>query len=226
MSQESTKRLHALLQKVSEEDLFTLMEYNFGKNCTKVSVDNLIKEIRYNGSHNIAYLFRGHEGVDYLEIVQDVARKLKVLYQKEDDEERIETMLMLKVLEDFRKKAKPEEKQAFEEFLKEQGFKDWDSQNILKYLLDKNAVGGIVNIFSIVASAVARQFLQKGLLIVANPVLRGAMFLGPVGIALNGLFIAHDLAGPAFRKTIPSVLHIAFLRQKAKLADFEMDEDN
>lgn len=41
-----------------------------------------------------------------------------------------------------------------------------------------------------------------------------AVFLGPVGWVLTGVWTAIDLAGPAFRVTVPCVLHIAMLRQR------------
>lgn len=40
--------------------------------------------------------------------------------------------------------------------------------------------------------------------------------LGPIGWAITGLWLAVDIAGPAFRKTVPAVIHVAMLRQMLK----------
>ncbi len=37
--------------------------------------------------------------------------------------------------------------------------------------------------------------------------------LGPIGWIATGAWLAYDLAGPAFRKTVPAVVYVAMLRQ-------------
>ena len=41
-----------------------------------------------------------------------------------------------------------------------------------------------------------------------------AVFAGPVGWAVTAIWTIFDIASPAYRVTIPCVLHIAMLRQK------------
>lgn len=43
-----------------------------------------------------------------------------------------------------------------------------------------------------------------------------AIFAGPIGWALTGLWALMDIAGPAYRVTIPVVIQVAFLRAKLK----------
>ena len=50
-------------------------------------------------------------------------------------------------------------------------------------------------------------------------------FLGPIGWVISGLLITIDIAGPAYRKTIPTVLQISYMRQKAKLERLDRGED-
>lgn len=77
---------------------------------------------------------------------------------------------------------------------------------------------------TIVASAMAKQLLGYGIKLAAGGAAgaalgRGvAVFMGPVGWILTGVWTAIDLAGPAFRVTVPCVLHIAMLRQKMMCA--------
>ncbi|MFT1608869.1 DUF3944 domain-containing protein, partial [Enterobacter hormaechei subsp. steigerwaltii] len=39
-------------------------------------------------------------------------------------------------------------------------------------------------------------------------------FAGPVGWVLSSLWLLIDLAGPAYRVTLPSCIFIAYMRQK------------
>lgn len=69
----------------------------------------------------------------------------------------------------------------------------------------------------VVVSTVAKALLERGLQFGAFVLLTRAISVlaGPVGWALNSLWLATDLAGPAYRITIPSCLFIAYMRQKA-----------
>jgi len=41
-----------------------------------------------------------------------------------------------------------------------------------------------------------------------------AVLTGPIGWVITGLWTAIDIAGPAYRVTIPTVIQIAVLRQQ------------
>jgi len=72
----------------------------------------------------------------------------------------------------------------------------------------------------IVANTVAKAVLGRGLSLAANATITRAvsLFAGPAGWILTGLWTAFDIAGPAYRVTIPAVIQIAFLRLKMKYA--------
>jgi small GTP-binding protein len=61
---------------------------------------------------------------------------------------------------------------------------------------------------------VAKAILGSGLSLATNAAITRALgtFLGPAGWIASGVWIAVDLAGPAFRKTVPAVIHVALLR--------------
>ena len=44
-----------------------------------------------------------------------------------------------------------------------------------------------------------------------------SILTGPIGWAIMGAWTAIDLAGPAYRVTMPSVIYIALLRQQHEL---------
>jgi uncharacterized protein YaaW (UPF0174 family) len=227
ITMDSTGRLIDLLHESSPDDLYILMEYLYGKNCQKVDVKTIVHDLRYNGSNNFAYFLRGFEGVEYLEIVRDVAKKMKVKVVPSETEEQVEAKLLVKVLEDFWKNASPEEKEKLKEIFEDVGDKNMDFSSgvfpgalVLSILGGKMAGFAAYKIALIVANAIARQVLGRGLNFAANAALtRGiGMFLGPIGWIVSSLLFAVDIAGPAYRKTIPAVLHIAYLRQKRKAA--------
>ncbi|GAA7191470.1 hypothetical protein HpCK14_14520 [Helicobacter pylori] len=70
----------------------------------------------------------------------------------------------------------------------------------------------------IVANAVIKAIFQRGLSLGANAALtRGLSILtGPVGWIITGVWTAIDIAGPAYRVTIPACILVATLRLKAQ----------
>ncbi|MCV5126795.1 DUF3944 domain-containing protein, partial [Escherichia coli] len=58
--------------------------------------------------------------------------------------------------------------------------------------------------------------LGRGLTVAGNAMLTRTMgaFAGPVGWVLSSLWLLIDLAGPAYRVTLPSCIFIAYMRQK------------
>ncbi|GAA7072587.1 hypothetical protein VN0416_08100 [Helicobacter pylori] len=72
----------------------------------------------------------------------------------------------------------------------------------------------------IVANAVAKTILGRGLSLAGNQVLtRTLSFLtGPVGWIITGVWTAIDIAGPAYRVTIPACIVVATLRLKTQQA--------
>ena len=78
----------------------------------------------------------------------------------------------------------------------------------------------------IVVNAVAKLLIGRGLSVAGNAALTRVMaaFAGPIGWVLTGLWTAFDIAGPAYRVTIPAVIQIAALRKKYLVGDAAADE--
>lgn len=70
----------------------------------------------------------------------------------------------------------------------------------------------------IVANAVIKAIFQRGLSLGANAALtRGLSILtGPVGWIITGVWTAIDIAGPAYRVTVPACVLVVTLRKKLK----------
>lgn len=75
----------------------------------------------------------------------------------------------------------------------------------------------------IVANTIARAVLGRGLTFAANATLTRVLgaALGPVGWAVSGVWLALDIAGPAWRKVLPATVFAATLRS-ALAADFNI----
>jgi len=220
---QSTEKLEDLLKHSTNDDLALLIEYTFGPEAGPKTLEELLAQIRYNGSNDIARMMRGGVAVDYLTIVRDVAKKMDVMWSKEEAAEHLEKRIFINVFERAWKTMSDQEREPIKKLFEEQGA---DAQNISKLLIEGTlfdflpTIGYLVtwNIARIVALASAREvgagaltgFFSEGL---------GALFIGPIGLVLGvALTAAFDIAGPAYRKTIPTVLQIAYMRQKAEAA--------
>ncbi|EKO3534188.1 50S ribosome-binding GTPase [Vibrio fluvialis] len=89
------------------------------------------------------------------------------------------------------------------------------SMLLIQLLLKKYGGFAVYKYSIIVAHWIGKAIIGKGLPFAASPMIARAVssFLGPVGWTASGLWAATALAGPAYRKTIPAVVHIAALRQ-------------
>lgn len=175
--------------------------------------------LRKMGSNDIATLFRGGDGVSYEEIVVDVGEKLKVkaVNANKSVAENEEAILM-KLFEDALAKMSDDEKRAL---FQSMGIKEYDiplaatGTFIVQQLLRHYGGFAVYRVSLIVANMVSRALLGSGLSFAANATLTRTIgtMLGPIGWIATGLWLAVDIAGPAFRKTVPAVIHIAMLRQ-------------
>lgn len=180
-------------------------------------VDEISAELQLFGGNTIANQIRGY-GVYYAEICRDVAKRLKVNFNETASVENIEFKILIKVLDDAYDKMSDEEKEAL---LNELGVAYSKIPPTLPLLVIQTAIqtSGFLayQIAVIIANAVAKAVLGRGLTLAANSVLtRGlGVLAGPIGIVVVVLLTAISLAGPAYRVTIPSVIQVALIRQTA-----------
>ena len=194
-------------------------------------VDEIAAEIQKFGGNTIFNIMRKGKGACYKNIVCDVAARLKVKFNKEDDIDFIEQQILLKVLELSWGKMKDNEKEALlKGIMEDTGAADL-SGDFPKALITAAVIaGGAVvsyRLALLVANAVARLTLEKGISVAAGAMLSRwvSIFAGAIGIGITAIWTAFDVAGPAFRVTIPCVLHIAMLRQLHLVKDSGLDPD-
>lgn len=194
---------------------------NYPHNLKDIWKD-IAEDLQKFGGNTIANLLRGGEGVLYREILIDVAKRLKVNFNKENSTELIEEYVLQKITSERLEKMSLEElkilakemdipfdptiggKQALEKIIllsiKKSGFQAY-----------KMAV--------ILANIVAKQLIGRGLTFAGNRALTGGLSrlvgisLGPAGWFLTGLWALIDIASPAYRVTVPAVIVIIYMRK-------------
>jgi uncharacterized protein YaaW (UPF0174 family) len=226
--------LSPVLKKASNNDLQPLVEYILSAKTNFLDIADLYQkyspnhvkyaelietEIRVFGGNTFLNIFRGN-GPSYHEIACDVANKLGAGYKKDWPVADVENSILLKIMSKAWEKMNDKEKSSL---LNELGLKSLVGgvPKSFPFL----AVQGLIKatglvaykIALVVANSVASFVLGRGLSIAANAALTRWMsvFAGPVGWMATGLWTAFDLSGPAYRVTVPSVVHIAMLRQKS-----------
>ena len=183
-------------------------------------IEEIMGEIQCFGGNTFATMLRGGKGVLYKEILCDVCDKMKINYNKNSSVERIEGELFAKILE---KAIEQMDAKELEQIVKEinkgtniSSAVGLSKQAALVAMQSAIKAGGFYSyqLALIVANAVAKQVLGRGLTLAANAGLTRAMsvFAGPIGWAITGLWTGVDLAGPAYRITIPAVIEVAYLR--------------
>lgn len=190
----------------------------------------LLEEFQRYGGNSFVNLFRG-TGVSYREILVDVCKKLKVNFNKNSDITVIEGNLLDKILTDALENMSDEE---INKLAKETGMDTRNIKGKQAIIMMFQAIfkaGGFKSyqILVIVANAVAKTILGRGLTFSANAGLTkfASIFVGPIGWVITGIWTAIDIAGPAYRVTIPSCIQIAYMRSKynySKEYDLETGE--
>lgn len=187
-----------------------------GKNYTKIW-DLIAAELQCFGADSIATIFRGGKGILYKEVLTNVCDKLKVNYNSKAKIETIEGNLILKIVEHSLEKMTDEEKREFAEGMNI-NITNLSSVTIMAALQGAIQIGGFASyrLALIIANSTSRFIAGRGLTLAANAGLtRGlAIFAGPIGWVISGLLTLPMITGPAYRVTIPSVIQIAYMRQK------------
>lgn len=185
-------------------------------------------EIRYLGSADIAYIVRkvfGKDpGVSVDEIVTDIARKFKCpLKPISTLEAKIERVIKFVVDKEFEKLSQQEIRTLFE--------KSGIGQDDINTIFDRiqgNKLLLLPVIFSILGSEIAFTILQGVAIgIIATILGRQAaqillqqvlaknpwisVWLGPIAWTASLTWLASDLQGPAYRKTIPIILYLGIV---------------
>ncbi len=156
--------------------------------------------------------------IEYSEIVRDVAKSLKADFGENDDNLAVENAIMVKVLKRAFEKMTPDQR---DEVLKALGVSSLSmiGPGLSSAAIVAGRLGGFqtYKLAVIVANAIAKAILGRGLSGIGNRLLTKILkvAMGPIGMAITGIWTLADLASPASRVTVPCVIQIAYMRQKA-----------
>lgn len=177
-------------------------------------------EIQCFGANSFMTMIRGGKGVLYKEILIDVCGKLKVKFDEHSCVDEIENCLLMKILSDSLKKMSAEELKQLADSLGLANADHITPEIMIGTFQAVFVAGGFLSyeLALIVANSIAKAVFGRGLTLVGNATLTRtlAVLAGPVGWILTGIWTAVDIAGPAYRVTIPAVILIATLRKKRK----------
>ena len=176
-------------------------------------------EIQTFGGSTFSNIYRG-TGTIYREILHDVCDRLKVNYNKGSSIASIEMNFLQKALADSFEKLDSDQRAEVLRALGEENATNMTSHAAVaaaQLLLRTSGFAAYkwaLILVNAVISGIGKQVIGRGLPIVVNAALTRTLSvaIGPVGLALTAAWTAHDLAGPAYRVTIPSVLYVAALR--------------
>lgn len=186
-------------------------------------------EIQCFGANSLATLLRRGQGVMYREVLTDVCDKIDVKYDKQTKVSDIEESLLIKLLGDVLNKMPEADRADFAKIVGIANLKTFTPASLTVALQVIFKAGGFKSyqLTLIIANAISKVLLGRGLALAANATLTrtASLLAGPVGWALMGAWTAVDIAGPAYRITMPTVIQVAVLRRKyiAELAGLKRD---
>ncbi|MNV14702.1 hypothetical protein D3C71_1053990 [compost metagenome] len=178
----------------------------------------IVEELQRFGGNSLVNLFRGGSGVPYAEIVRDVADHVGACHSKSHTTEAIEGVILLKVLEQSLAGMSGDQRRDILSAVKPDhglGSAPVTSEAVLQIL--RSTRFSQYRLAAILAGATTTALLGRGLSAGAAAGLSRSLpaLVGPIGWAVAALWTAFDLASPAYRVTVPCVIHIAYMRQKA-----------
>jgi len=189
----------------------------------------LDRELRYAASSDLAYLVRwlwtDDAGVRPEKLLADVAHRLNVKLRTIGSFEAKLQRLVQSVAEKELLEMDPARQQ---ELVTSQGIGTSTAQELLRHLKQKGPVSGVPLLITL-AGREAGEKIATALVVRVITVILGrhaaaqlikslatrfpwwADWIGPAAWAVTGAWVAHDVQGPAFRKTIPVTLYLGLV---------------
>lgn len=181
----------------------------------------LVREITRDGSNTILSMVMGNPQKNYREIVQGVAQKMQVPVESDDSEILIERKCLETILSKYLKTAPAEERQQIARLIEQTG-NELGVEEFTRQVRDSSLKLGTLSLLvrqigarataQIVKKVVARIISRTAAREASKRAAQVAGFAIPLLNAVMIGWTVWDLAGPAYRKTIPTVLEVAMLR--------------
>jgi len=170
-------------------------------------------EIMRFGGNTLMNLMRG-KGVPYRNILEDVCDRLKVNYNKKLSTPLLEGELLKKVAVTTIEKMSDEDIKKFDANL--------NKDRLIDAVMHNN--GAMMAFSSIIVSQITRQAGGQVMMLFGRVLgARLVAFAGPFLAVIGGLWAINDIAGPAYRVTIPFTITLAFIRRSLTANSEELD---
>lgn len=180
--------------------------------------DLVAAEVQSFGANAIATLVRRGKGVPYREVLTDVCARLSVEHDKDGVTEAIERALLAKLVDDLLSKTSEDELVRIGKELGVTGVQALHGPALAAALMAAFEAGGFISqrLVVIMMTSILKHVLGRGLQVAGVGAVMPTVgaWIGPAGWVLTGAWAAFDLAGPAYRVTVPAVLQIAALRRQ------------
>ena len=179
----------------------------------------IAEELSRFGGNSLMNLFRGGGGVSYREIARDVADHLKAVSDGSDTAAAYEIAILQKLAEQSLSKMSETEKVAFfDQFGMRYaaGSGAAASAGLLAGIAASSSSG--FQLSALIANGVVTALLGRGVTVGFGSIAGGAALAGPVAIALSVIWGLYGLTSPAYRVTVPCVIHLAYMRRKRAFA--------
>ena len=217
------------------EKLFSINDISFNnvyynsnnKDVLRTEIGKLVDEMLLNAGNTFVNIFRGWEGVSYIEMLCDVADKLDI---GKDDLEKCNTIdeideiiLIGTIKKYFKNLSEEERKEIFKKIEDKIGVVD--AKKIAEVFMELSPTG-LYAILSYVGTQAVRKAILEAMLYFAGRqaalnIARVATLAVPFLNIITGIWLALDISGPAYRKTIPSVILISTLRFSKQIDDVQ-----
>ena len=206
-----------LLQNATKEEIEGLTEIIEAKSPTPESIIDSF----WRNCQSVFGYFSGSEP-SYKDIVCQVANKLKIDCKNYHDIKEIEIKIAQKVLETVLEKVTPEQRKEMEEELHKIAQKFDDTGSFVStggifaaltaaqlsgfgvYLLASTTLGTITSILGFSLPFTVYTTMSSAI----------SVIIGPVGWIGAGLFAIWKITGPKYKRLIPAIIYIFFLRSK------------
>ena len=210
---EATRDLREFLKTIDRGSASARLDVLFRRHGVDRSegIDALVDEIRLDGANTIASAFRGSQGVQYDEIVQDVARHLKIPVTDKAPVAAVEQRIIEHVIGKYLSNADDETRAKVERMLASD-----PKANHPRTIDDLSKALAAGSVGTAALANLLPQLIRSMPRFAAGFATAGAVTalwaaLPLLNFALAGAALA-AFAGPAFRKTAPTVVEIALLR--------------
>lgn len=212
--------------RATESLSYTQNYHNYYPNRLFMMHDAIADELLCFGGNTFRNIIRGG-GPSYRTVLIDVCKKMKVNFNSNASIETIENNLLEKILlTSLDQMSEDDLKKLLEDMdIPTKGIGKQAMIATLQFALKR---GGFASyrIAVIVANAICRLLLGRGLSLSANAALTRSLcvFAGPIGWVVTAVWTLLDIAGPAYRVTIPAVIQVAYMRAKMQYKLLEQSE--